>query len=136
MPAISNNLKISFVPNILSNLNRLEWVLISRRILFKKRAIMPKGQFPKLKGSICSIPVNTSDIINVLPHGADSNSLVVVKLKSKLSYLGHVYFEAVRPESKYLKENNPLYYDIHIDVNIPNELTEMIDTIQYKKVHP
>ena len=97
---------------------------------------MPKGQFPKLKGSICSIPVNTSDIINVLPHGGDSNSLVVVKLKSKLSYLGHVYFEAVRPESKYLKENNPLYCDIHIDVNIPNELTEMIDTIQYKKVHP
>ena len=97
---------------------------------------MPKGQFPKLKGSICSIPVNTSDIINVLPHGADSNSLVVVKLKSKLSYLAHVYFEAVRPESKYLKENNPLYCDIHIDVNIPNELTEMIDTIKYKKVHP
>ena len=136
MPAISNNLKISFVPNILSNLNRLEWVLISRRILFKKRAIMPKGQFPKLKGSNCSIPVNTSDIINVLPHGADSNSLVVVKLKSKLSYLGHVYFEAVRPESKYLKENNPLYCDIHIDVNIPSELTEMIDTIQCNKVHP
>ena len=98
---------------------------------------MPKGQFPKLKGSICSIPVNTSDIINILPHGADSNSLVVVKLKSKLNYLGQVYFEAVRPESKYLKENNQLYCDIHIDVNnIPNELTEMIDTIQYNKVHP
>ena len=42
-------LKISFVPKILSNLNRLERVLISRRILFKKIAIIPKVQFPKLK---------------------------------------------------------------------------------------
>ena len=88
---------------------------------------MPKGQFHTLKGSICNIPVNTSDIIIALPHGVDSNGLVVVKLKRKLSYRGHVYFEAVRPESvhmalKYLKENNPLYGDICIDVNnIPNE---------------
>ena len=50
-----------------------------------------------------------------------------------------MYFEAVRPESvhmalKYLKENNPLYGDICIDVNnIPNELTEMTDTIHNKQ---
>ena len=139
MQTVSNNLKISFVPKHLSNLNRLEQVLISRRILFKKIAIMPKGQFPKLKGSICNIPVNASDIINVLPHGADSNGLVVVKLKQKLNYRGHLHFEAVHAESvhmalKYLKENNPLYCDIHTDVNnIPNELTEMTDAIQYNK---
>ena len=100
---------------------------------------MLKGQFPTLKGSICNIPINTSDIIIVLPHGADSNGSVVVKLKWKLSYHGHVYFEAVLPESvymalKYLKENNPLYGDICIDVNnIPNEWTEMTDTIQNSK---
>ena len=35
---------------------------------------------------------------------------------------------------KYLKENNPLYRDIRIDVNnISNELTEMTDTIQNNK---
>ena len=65
--------------------------------------------------------------------------MVVVKLKRKLSYREHVHFEAVRPESvhmalKYLKENNPLYGDICIDVNkIPNELTEMTDTIHNKQ---
>ena len=139
MQAVSNNLNISFGPDILSNLKRFEWVLISRKILFKKIAIMPEGLFPKLKGSICNISVNTSDIVNVLPHGADSNGLVVVKLKRKLSYIGHVYLEAVGPDSihmalKYLKENNSLYCDIRIDVNnIPNELTEMTDTIQYNK---
>ena len=50
-----------------------------------------------------------------------------------------MYFEAVRSESvqmalKYLKENNPLYCDIHIDVNnIPNELTKINDAIKYNK---
>ena len=42
---------------------------------------MPKGRFPKLKGSICNIPIDLADIINVLPYGADSNGFVVVKLK-------------------------------------------------------
>ena len=100
---------------------------------------MPKGQFPKLKGSTCNIPINTSDIINVLLHGQDSNGLVVVKLKRKLSYRGHLYFESVHPESidmalKNFKENNPLYCDIHIDANnIPNESTELTETMQYNK---
>ena len=82
--AVSNNLKISFVPKILLNLIRLERILISRRILFKKIAIMSKEQFPKLKGSICNIPVNTLGITNVLPHSADSNGLVVDKIKMKV----------------------------------------------------
>ena len=67
--------------NFLADLNRLERVLISRRILFKKVSIMSKGRFPKLKGSICNIPIDLADINNVLPHGVDNNALVVVKLK-------------------------------------------------------
>ena len=42
---------------------------------------MPKGRFPKLKGSICNIPTDLADITNVLSHDADSNGLVVVKFK-------------------------------------------------------
>ena len=42
---------------------------------------MPIGKFPKLKGSICSVPIDTEDIVNVLQRGADVNDLVVVKLK-------------------------------------------------------
>ena len=90
--AVWNNLDIVSTPEILSNLNRLERVLISRRILFKKVSIMPKGRFLKLKGSI---PMESDDITNVIPRGADSNGLLIVKLKRKLSYRGHVYFEAV-----------------------------------------
>ena len=32
---------------------------------------MTKGQFPKRKGSICNVPIDTSDITNVLPYGAE-----------------------------------------------------------------
>ena len=48
---------------------------------------MPKGNFPKLKGSICNIPIESHDITNVLPRGADSNGQLIVKLKRKLSYM-------------------------------------------------
>ena len=83
---------------------------------------MPKGRFPNLKGSVCNIPIDSTDIT---PHGADSNGLVVVKLKRKLNYQGHVYFEAVRPETVfhallYLRQDNALYSDIEIILdNIP-----------------
>ena len=96
-------------------------------MLLKKVSIMPKGKFPKLKGSICNIPIESDDITNVLPLGADSNGLLIVKLKRKLSYRGHVYFEAVQPELiqalMYLKQINSLYCDIGIALeNIPNDL--------------
>ena len=94
---------------------------------------MPKGQFPKLKGYICNIPVDTTDITDVLPQGTDSNGLIMVKLKRKLSFRGHVYFEAVSPDALfsglcYLKENNLHYCIITVDISeIPNSLTDLSD---------
>ena len=67
--------------------------IIARRILFKKITIMPKGQFAKLKGSI---PTDSLNVTNSAPRGADSNGIIMVKLK--LMHRGHVYFEAVRPD--------------------------------------
>ena len=112
-----NELEISALSDILIGLHRLERVLIPQRILFKKVTIMSKGNFPKLKSSICNVPIDTVDISDVLPRRADSNGLVAIKLKCKLPYRGHVYFEAARPELlnltlMYLKENNPLYSDV------------------------
>ena len=70
---------------------------------------MSKGNFPKIKGNICNIPVNATKVAKVLPQGADS--LFIVKLKHKLSFKGHVSFELVRPEAVkcallYLKGNH------------------------------
>ena len=80
---------------------------------------MPKGQSPKLKGALCSIPVDVSDVSNTLRLPADSNGIIIVKLKRKLQYRGHIYFESIRPNFilkflQYLKLNIPLYYDIEI----------------------
>ena len=45
---------------------------------------MPKGQTPKLKGSICNVPIDTNDVTNILPRGADINGIIMIKLKRKL----------------------------------------------------
>ena len=56
---------------------------------------MPKGQFPKFKGAIYNIPIETMGIINTLSQGADSTALLMVKLKKKKKFRGHIYFQAV-----------------------------------------
>ena len=77
---------------------------------------------------------------NILPRGADSNGIIMIKLKRKLSFRGHVYFEAVSPDLvnlalTYLKDNNHLYSDIVIDVGqIPSillSLTEPVDNYDH-----
>ena len=55
--------------------------------------------------------------IYVCMRPADSNSIVIVKLKRKLPYRGHVYLESVRPNFilrllQYLDLNDLLYHDI------------------------
>ena len=133
--SVWNKLGIYLLLDDLANLNRLEKAIISRRILFKKITIMPKGQTPKLKGSICNVPIDTNDVTNILPRGADSNGIIMIKLKRKLSFRGHVYFEAVLPDLvnlalTYLKDNNHLYSDIVIDVSqIPSSLLSLTEPV-------
>ena len=52
---------------------------------------------PKVKGSICNVPVDTNKVYNVLPRASDNTGIIMVKLKRKLIYIGHVLFEPVRP---------------------------------------
>ena len=90
-------LEVSELPKEFRDIRRLERVLIARRPLFKKISIMPKGQSPKLKGALCNLPIDLVDVCKTPPRPADSNGIVIVKLKRKLQYRGHVYFESVRP---------------------------------------
>ena len=66
-----------------------------------------------------SLPVETSDVCKILPRPADSNGLILVKLKRDLKYRGHVYFEPVHPTVvhnalNYLKLHNIFYEDISV----------------------
>ena len=52
-----------------------------------------KGDSSKIKRGTCNVPVEASNICNVLPKSAVSNRLIVVKLK-RSEIKGHVYFKS------------------------------------------
>ena len=129
--AVWNKLQLFQFPHHIPCLNKLERVIIAKRILFSKIITMPKGQFRKIKGAICNVPIEADTICNILPRGIDSNGLILLKLKRKLCYRGHVLFESVRPDIvqtalNYLKQNNPLYNNVEININnIPIDLLSL-----------
>ena len=135
--AVSNKLDITFLPKEFESTPKLENVLVSKRILFKKVVIIPKGELPKIKGSSCNIPVNkVYDNCQSLPRTADSNGLLIVKIKRKAEYRSYVLSEPVRPTTenidfdeqflKYLKNRNHLYSGIEINMdNLPLDLLNL-----------
>ena len=88
---------------------------------------------PKIKGSVCNMPVEIMDVSTLLPRQANNNGLVIIKLKRKLEYRGHVYFELVRPAIvlrllQFVKANNRLYKDVTIvPSNIPTALVDPLE---------
>ena len=132
-----NNLNVDDVLTELGNLKKLEQILIAQRIIFEKVIVMPKGQQRKIKGAICNVPVNCDETCNILPHPPERSGIILLKLKRKLQFRGHVYFQPVRPEFimtalHWLTANNPLYKDIQIDCgNIDVQLTDMTHNENY-----
>ena len=53
--AVANGLIIGKTPKELDCFNTLELTLISKRLLFKKFVLVPKGQTPKMLGSIVNV---------------------------------------------------------------------------------
>ena len=54
--AVWNKFTIVFsFPDHIPCLNKLDRVIIGKRILFSKIIILPKGQFAKIKGAICNV---------------------------------------------------------------------------------
>ena len=53
--AVTNRLMLLELPKLFQDIRRLERLLVSRRILFKKVTVMPKGKSLKIKGSICNV---------------------------------------------------------------------------------
>ena len=132
---------IQVTPQQLSYLKRLERILVSRGILFKKLLIMHgKGEFAKIKGSICNVPIETSNICKMLPRPADSNKLILVKLKRDLKYRSHAIFEPVRPTVVYeairfLKDHNKFSSDVLVNEDLSSdEMIKLLDKEQNENV--
>ena len=51
---------------------------------------MPKGQPSKLKGALRNTFIDVVDVCNMLQRPADSNGIIIVKLKRKLQHRGRV----------------------------------------------
>ena len=68
----------------------------------------------------------------------------MLKLKRKLCYRGHVLFKSVRPDVvqaalNYLKQNNPMYNNVEININnIPIDLLplEEIPILREEELRP
>ena len=131
--AVCNNMYVDHTPPELACLEKLEQVLIAQRIVFEKIIVMPKGQQKKVKGAICNVPVECDDTCKVLPRPPERSGIIMLKLKRKLEFRGHVYFQAGRPQFilnalNWLKLNNPLYKYITINIkNISSGFTSFED---------
>ena len=71
---------------------------LEQRIVFEKSIVVPKGQQRKSKGAICNIPVECDQTCNILPRPPERSGIILLKLKRKLEFRGHVHFQAVRPQ--------------------------------------
>ena len=109
--AVYNDMFADDIPTELSTLEKLEQILIAQRIVFEKIVVMPKGQQRKIKGAIRNVPVECDKTCQTLPRAPESSGIILLKLKRKLQFRGHVYYQAVRPEIvlnalNWLKEKN------------------------------
>ena len=127
--AVFNKMHVDAIPPELAILEKLEQILIAQRIVFEKIVVMPKGQQKKIKGAICNVPVHCDQTCNILPRPPERSGIIMLKLKRKLEFKGHVYFQAVRAEAilhalNWLRINNSLYHDVGVDLaNIESILT-------------
>ena len=115
-------MSVDEIPIELALLEKLEQILIAQRIVFEKIIIMPKGQQKKVSGAICNVPVDCGHTCNFLPQPPERSGIIMLKLKRKLEFRGHVYFQAVRPQLiedalNWLKQNNPLYSNVTTQMN-------------------
>jgi len=140
--AVCNDMYVDIVPSELASLEKLEQILISKRILFEKIVVMPKGQQRKIKGAICNVPIECENTCRILPRPPERSGIIMLKLKRKLRFRGHVYFQAVRPQAlanalNWLKINNALYENITIDTNnVDNCLTSLNDNESLPDIDP
>ena len=87
-------MSVDEIPAELALLEKLEQILIAQRIVFEKIVVMPKGQQKKVSGAICNVPVNCDQTCKVLPRPPERSGIILLKLKRKLEFRGHVYFQA------------------------------------------
>ena len=94
-------------------------MLLEKKVICKRVFQKGKEEFLRFTETICNASIELADICYVLPRTADSNELIVVKLKRDLKCMGYVYFEtflyfAMFQSLVYSKLHNTFYKDFSI----------------------
>ena len=113
-----NSLELDEIPEELKILNNLEQHLVALHIPFMKVVALPKGGQKAVHGPVVCVPSNMRKTTS-LPRCEDSDLILRVKLKRKLSYKGYYEYQFVNTSNvqtalEYLKRNNRWYSSIEM----------------------
>ena len=123
--AVANGLRLEPTPSTLQKPNDMERMTFRKKIPFMKLGALPKGRQYRIQGPCVNVPSNLEPVCSLLPRLPNDALLVPIKLKRRLCYQGHYMYEAIRPSVVlewllWLKDNNPHYYDVQIELDFCN----------------
>ena len=82
--SVANGFQFPKIPNELSDLQQLEWTLLSPRIAFIKIHAAPGGNQKIVKGNVFNVPADISSMVEHLPLVPNENYTIQVELNDKL----------------------------------------------------
>ena len=84
---------------VTTKLSSLEKLRINTNIPvygIEKIVVMPEGRQRKVKAAKWNVPVECDQTCNQLVRTPDRSGIIMLELKRKLQFRGHVLFQAVR----------------------------------------
>ncbi|XP_048046234.1 LOW QUALITY PROTEIN: uncharacterized protein LOC125268187 [Megalobrama amblycephala] len=126
--SIANNMHLVDIPKELKGLNSLEEHLVARNIPFMKLLCLPRGKQKGCHGPVVCVPINTTDVSNILPRNECDDHMIRIKLKRKLTYKGHYEYknvntDRVRHALSYLIRHNKWYTNVEFNEQWINSLS-------------
>lgn len=134
--SFANNMVPCPVPPELQDLSQCEEMLIARAFPVMQVYLKPKYGTVSYKGHCITLPHNVQNIASILPHTTDDIPVVVFTAKGLNNTEAHFRVRRMRVLNAlhWLKNNNPLYQDITIDLTRVELLPED-DFISTNKVY-
>ena len=119
--SIRNKCGFPYLPEQLILFNLEERCLSPVMLYMTIRQLPIGGQF-SLKGGVCHVPIEVSEIVDKLPRTLDESQTVYVKIKRRMVYKHTVISENIRPMKilaalDYLTKNSELFKNLNITID-------------------